>query len=88
VQERLGGTISPFVPPEKLVEDARDLLARHAPDCLYARVDVVETPDRFVLMEIELVEPSLFLERHAPAAMAFANAIKGRLKPDATALPT
>jgi glutathione synthase/RimK-type ligase-like ATP-grasp enzyme len=76
VQERLGGTIEPFVPPAELIEHARDLLERHAPGCLYARVDVVETRTRFVLMEIELVEPSLFLEHHPPAAMAFARAIE------------
>ena len=40
----------------------------HAPGCLYARVDVVVAADRFVLMEVELVEPSLYLEHDPPAA--------------------
>jgi hypothetical protein len=76
VQERLGGVISPAVAPARLVRHTRGLLEASAPDCLYARVDVVVAEDRFVLMELELVEPSLFLE-HAPgAAKAFAAAVR------------
>jgi hypothetical protein len=52
------------------------LLDAHAPGCLYARVDAVVAADRFVLMEIELVEPSLYFEHHPPAATAFALAIR------------
>lgn len=76
VQERLGGVIIRTEPLPQLVEHARDLLTTHAPGCLYARVDVVATPERFVLMELELLEPSLYLEHHAPSARAFARAIQ------------
>ena len=54
----------------------RRVLDEHAPGCLYARVDTVVAADRFVLMEIELVEPSLYLEHDPPAADAFALAIQ------------
>jgi hypothetical protein len=34
-----------------------------------------------MLMELELVEPSLFLEHHEPAAMTFARAITHASRP-------
>lgn len=45
-------------------------------DFLYARVDLAETaPDEYLLLELELIEPSLFL-LHAPeAAERFADAL-------------
>jgi glutathione synthase/RimK-type ligase-like ATP-grasp enzyme len=76
VQERLGGTIRAATPPEDLVEHARGLLDACAPECLYARVDAVSTAERFVLMEVELVEPSLYLEYVPAAARAFASAVR------------
>jgi glutathione synthase/RimK-type ligase-like ATP-grasp enzyme len=76
VQERLGGRIVRTDPPDALIEHARTLLDVHAPGCLYARVDVVATAERFVLMEVELVEPSLYLEHHPPSARTLALAIQ------------
>jgi glutathione synthase/RimK-type ligase-like ATP-grasp enzyme len=76
VQERLGGKIARTDPPSALVDHARVLLEAHAPGCLYARVDAVVTAERFVLMEIELVEPSLYLEHDPPSAHAFALAVQ------------
>jgi glutathione synthase/RimK-type ligase-like ATP-grasp enzyme len=76
VQERLGGRIVRTDPPPALIACGQAVLDQHAPGCLYARVDTVVAADRFVLMEIELVEPSLYLEHDPPAADAFALAIQ------------
>lgn len=47
---------------------------------LYARVDLLPTTDSGpLLLELELAEPSLFLEHHATAAERLARAIGGRL---------
>jgi hypothetical protein len=47
---------------------------------LYARVDLVPGPDGSpVLMELELTEPSLFLDRAAGAADRFAAAVRSAL---------
>jgi len=46
---------------------------------LYARVDLVKTEDGWAVMELELVEPSLFLSFHQPAAERLAQAIKHRV---------
>ena len=48
-------------------------------DLLYARVDLVATIQGWLVMELELVEPSLFLTFHEPAADALANGIRRRL---------
>ena len=46
---------------------------------LYARVDLVRVSEGWALMELELVEPSLFLTYEPPAATALATAIARRL---------
>ena len=45
----------------------------HAP--LYARVDLLPSPDGPQVLEVELVEPSLFLEHVPAAAAAYAEAL-------------
>jgi hypothetical protein len=42
---------------------------------LYARVDLLPTPQGPVIIEIELTEPSLYLLLHPPAATQLAEAI-------------
>jgi glutathione synthase/RimK-type ligase-like ATP-grasp enzyme len=50
-----------------------------AADLLYARVDLLPSPEGPRLLELELTEPSLFLDHHAPAAAALADAVIRRL---------
>jgi len=50
-----------------------------AADLLYARVDLLPSPDGPRLLELELTEPSLFLDHHPPAAEALADAVVRRL---------
>ncbi len=49
-------------------------------DLLYARVDLVATATGWELMELELVEPSLFLTFDPPAAARLAKAIARRMR--------
>jgi len=51
-------------------------------DLLYARVDLVRTESGWALMELELVEPSLFLQFNEGAALRLASAIARRLEHD------
>jgi len=55
-------------------------LAAFAPGkLLYARVDVVPDPTgRLRIMELELIEPSLFFQQFPPAVERFAEGIRAR----------
>ncbi|HVB70959.1 MAG TPA: hypothetical protein VND83_05590 [Acidimicrobiales bacterium] len=64
--------------PEALALATR-VLADQPGDLLYARVDLVRWAGAWVVMELELIEPSLFLTYYPPAAVALARAIDGRL---------
>ena len=57
-----------------------DAAQSHDP-LLYARVDLVpDTHGAPLLMELELIEPSLFLAQHAPTLDALADAIAARVR--------
>ncbi|ASZ11224.1 hypothetical protein KTO58_19080 [Chitinophaga pendula] len=62
VQHYHGGIVEARVPDTSLVAAARAFLTRFAPDSLYARVDGIVINDQFTLMELELIEPLLFLD--------------------------
>ena len=47
-------------------------------DLLYARVDLLPSPDGPRLLELELTEPSLFLDHHPPGVEALADAVLRR----------
>ncbi|HEY9515905.1 MAG TPA: hypothetical protein VIQ74_09515 [Gemmatimonadaceae bacterium] len=77
VQPQHGGTADLREPPEGIVDQARAALrAAHpaAADALYARVDGCVLEDGLHIMELELLEPFLFLgaERGAPDRLAAA----------------
>ena len=78
VQEELGGRAEPRDPPLAIVEQTRQLLARAAGPLLYVRVDGIERDGRFLLMELEINEPFLYLGSSSTAAERFADAIGRR----------
>lgn len=76
VQSEFGGYVDETAPPaESLIEQARKVLDAVRDDLLYARVDGVEIDGKFYLMELELIEPALFLKSCRRAAQKFAEAI-------------
>jgi glutathione synthase/RimK-type ligase-like ATP-grasp enzyme len=75
VQHEHGGTAEARTPPPHVVGTAAGILGRVNGPLLYARIDGVEIDGRFVLVELELLEPSLFLGADPNAAERFAEAI-------------
>jgi hypothetical protein len=75
VQEELGGVISAEVPPLLLINQAQKVLNHVKGPLLYARVDGILAKNEFLLMELELIEPSLFMGFSTGAAERFANSI-------------
>ena len=78
VQDDHGGTVHPHEPSADQVALAERALTACGPAPAYGRVDIVRLDDgSFAVMELELVEPELWLRRHPPAAEALATAIAG-----------
>ena len=81
VQWEFGGSAESRTPPPELTRDAERVLASVPGDPLYARVDGVARDGRLVLMELELIEPHLFLGWDAGAATRLADAVRAVLPP-------
>lgn len=75
VQEEHGADIQAVVAPGDLVDIAEGVLQLVEPRPVYARVDFVHDNERgYLLMELELIEPSLYLRTCAGAPEKFARA--------------
>ena len=61
------------------IDVARELLSGRFADLTYGRVDLVETSEGWQLMELELVEPALYLSFDEGAAERAARAIARRI---------
>lgn len=77
VQEEHGSRIQAIVPNPALIEFSQRVLAPIPQRTLYARVDLVELPNgQPAVMELELIEPSLYLSYDVDSAARFADAIQ------------
>jgi len=80
-QEEHGGNIQPVVPEPRLLNRAQQALEALPENLLYARVDLVRNEENdFLVMELELIEPSMYLRTDPGAPMRFARAIDERFK--------
>lgn len=84
-QEEHGSEIRAVNPEAGLLQAASHIVELVEPQPVYARVDLVRgTGDRFLLMELELIEPSLYFRTDvaAPArfAAAFDNYVREQLR--------
>jgi glutathione synthase/RimK-type ligase-like ATP-grasp enzyme len=78
VQQELGGSALAGDPPSRVLEAAHRALSAVDHDLLYARVDVVNRDAGAVLMELELIEPSLFFGTSEGSSGRFAAAVLRR----------
>jgi glutathione synthase/RimK-type ligase-like ATP-grasp enzyme len=75
VQQAHGGTSSVLESSTDVVEQAHRVLEAAGQASLYTRVDGCVVDGRFVLMELELIEPDLFLRAHPSAPTRLAEAL-------------
>lgn len=75
VQSEFGGTAHADVPSDDMLRAAERVLSHVRDPWAYARVDGLQTTDGFVLLELEMLEPSLFLGMDADAPERLADAI-------------
>jgi glutathione synthase/RimK-type ligase-like ATP-grasp enzyme len=75
-QEEHGADILSAEAPADLVETATRVFALVEPQPVYGRADFLRGPDgRFLLMELELIEPSLYFRADPDSATRFARAL-------------
>lgn len=75
-QEEHGAQIISVTASRRQIETAQQVLSLVVPKPVYVRADFVrDDDDNYLLMELELIEPSLYLRTDAGAAARFAAAI-------------
>jgi len=79
VQHYFGGTIQEIHPDSNLLEPAKKLIDTFGQGTLYGRVDGVLIDGVFHLMELELIEPYLFLALSDKAIPNYKEALRRRL---------
>lgn len=75
VQHYLGGSIHPQEATAQQITSAVAFVTAFAKDCLYARVDGVMVDGQFLLMELELIEPLLYLFTHPESYQDYFEAL-------------
>ncbi len=80
VQAHLGGEAATEDPGANVISIARRVLGAVPSEWLYARVDGIETKTGFVLLELEMLEPSLYFLHTESGPVRFAEAIIARAK--------
>jgi glutathione synthase/RimK-type ligase-like ATP-grasp enzyme len=81
VQPHLGGVTLPSPPPPGGIALARQALAAAPATATYARVDIIPDDDGVLrIMELELVEPALFLDHAPDGGAAFVGSILSALE--------
>jgi glutathione synthase/RimK-type ligase-like ATP-grasp enzyme len=80
VQSDFGGSVEAFSPSEELVALGEKALSAAPSSPAYARVDLVMGNEgEWQVMELELIEPELFLEFSSDGPRQFGQAIRERL---------
>ncbi len=80
VQEEHGGTIAGVTPANDMIEFSNRVMSLIPHELLYARVDIVkDSNNQLALMELELVEPALYLRMDTKAPARLAKAIQSQI---------
>lgn len=80
VQHAYGGSIMPAQPSQAEIDEANVFVQQFAKNTFYARVDGLKVDGRFMLMELELIEPYLYLAYAEGAVERYCEALQERLQ--------
>ena len=81
VQEEHGGIIKAITPTKEKITIAENIIKKLSTIPLYARIDLVRTTrNDYALMELELIEPSLYLNTDTQSPERFAKAFNEKMK--------
>ena len=76
VQKEHGGSVAPADPPLAVMHASQEVMDALPHDCMFARIDGVETSSGYVLMEAECIEPDLFFRFRPQSRVELARAVK------------
>ena len=76
IQSQFGGQYVSYTPSDLLVKIGTQIVESVKEDLLYARVDGVLIHDEFHLMELELIEPDLYMDYLPDGQNTFSKVIK------------
>lgn len=79
IQVQYGGKYQIYEPSQALIATAQNIVKTFDDDLLYARVDGILHEGKFLLMELELIEPDLYFTTHHAAEPNFIAALAARL---------
>lgn len=83
VQDDYGGTVHPHEPSSEQIDLALRAIRATGMESIYGRADLVRHNDgHWSVMELELIEPELWLRFHPPAADRLAEEIARRIHPE------
>ena len=75
VQEEHGGSLHPIAVDEEQLDIAQKALSAMPCEALYARVDLVRQGSGWAIMELELIEPSLYFNLDEQSPLRFVDAL-------------
>lgn len=88
VQEERGAKVLSIEPERALLETGNSVMNLVRPMPVYARADFVRAPDdRFLVMELEMIEPSMYLRMDPDAPGRFAKAFDSYVAEKTAELP-
>jgi hypothetical protein len=79
VQSFYGAKYYRIQPPDYVFKSAKNVADYYIKNCLYIRVDGVESEGKFYIMEVEMIEPDLMMNMVPEAKKYFADAIIEKL---------
>ncbi len=80
VQEEHGGELATVQPSPDMLKTAEQVLKAMPDSSLYARVDLIRFNNEWAVMELELIEPSLYFTLDAQSPRRFVEAFKARIQ--------
>lgn len=76
VQSQFGGQYQIYLPDESVIQTAENIIKTFGGDLLYARVDGILKDGKFLLMELELIEPDLYFNYVPEAKKRYLEALE------------
>ncbi len=79
IQSQFGGKYQAYQPDESVIATAQNIIKTFGGELLYARVDGILKDGKFLLMELELIEPDLYFDYAPEGKQRFFDALEAMI---------